>query len=293
MITLKLAPKQHRESLAGLATIYQAPANEKTVRYKDKWVEKAQEKIAEAYKVRPAIKVPMVRNRLINRAYAEMYLSDPVAFKWAGIAALASQSIGDKLSLLRDGSFLHTPTDGLSAAISFGLWFAAASCDYIYLQAGEGNKAIYEDIYWQHLAYREGGIAELERICEQGDLPQNILEAWQMIDRGKRSGEEELIWQGNGILFEYEQKQVIQPILYDGKINKPLWKAISVANKVLGVLVTSPVPAEGPDFREHVPDGNLAEYSDRWKWCIEGIFPVWKDFETNHREELRTLLTSL
>src|SRR5690348_4535691 len=89
---------------------------------KDKWVQMALEKIAEADEIRPMTKASRIRNKLINRAYAEMYLSDPVAFKWAGLAAFASRSAGSKLGLLRDGSCLGVPALGTDGIVAATLW---------------------------------------------------------------------------------------------------------------------------------------------------------------------------
>lgn len=264
-----------------------------TLRRKDKWVQQAIEKIAEADQIRPMTKASRVRNKLINRAYAEMYLSDPIAFKWAGLAAFASRSAGSKLGLLRDGSCLGAPALVAHPLIAVALWFSSASCDYIYDRVSQGNQAIYEDIYWQHLAYQNGGINELTRICKQGDLPEELLAAWEQIDLGKKTNNLDLIWQGNTALLAYEQREVIQPILYEGAVNKPLWKLISLADKFLGFLITSPVPEEEQLFRDHLPAGDLGDFEDRWQWCTERIFPTWQSFETEHPDKVTQLLAKL
>jgi hypothetical protein len=263
------------------------------IRRKERWVQEAAAKIAEADKIKNMNKASRVRNRLINRAYAEMYLNDPQAFKWAGLAGFASRSAGSKLGLLREGSCLGVPAFSVSPMLAMVLWLSAASCDYLYDRVSRGNRAIYEDIYWQHLAYRAGGIEELTKICEQGDLPEELLAAWKLVDQGKKTGDIELIWQGNTALLEYEQREIIQPILYEGGVNRPLWKLISLVDKFVGLLITSPVPEEEQLFRDHLPKGDLGDFQDRWNWCTESIFPGWRSFEAENPDKVKTLLAKL
>ncbi len=93
------------------------------------WVQAAWEQIAPAY-AGPAHQIPFRRNKLINRAYAEMYQSDPVVLKWAGMAAFASHSAGSKMGLLRLGCQSDKAAKMLSGGVAmillslFGLFLA-------------------------------------------------------------------------------------------------------------------------------------------------------------------------
>ena len=66
----------------------------------------------------------------------------------------------------------------------------SSAMDLAYNMVGRGNKAIYDDIYWQHLAYRDGGLAEMAALFEEGSLEPQLYLAWRMIDQGWQSGDE-------------------------------------------------------------------------------------------------------
>jgi hypothetical protein len=256
---------------------------------KTKWEKIAYSKIAPAYKITSKVKMPLVRNKLINRAYVELYESDPATFKWAGLAVFASHSIGVKLELLRTVSIASKAALVASFGTALSAWYLNSQLDYLYKAVSLGNKMIFTDIYWQHLAYRDGGIEELERIHQQGDLSTDLLRAWQLLDQGKKAQDEEIIWKANIDLLYHEQHNVVHPILYGGEKNTALWKKISKADDILDALMTSPVPFETKLFRDCVPNGNLANFTERWKWCTESIMPRWREFETSEPQTVKLL----
>jgi hypothetical protein len=262
-------------------------------RLKLNWLTRAKQKIAPAYKIRSATKMPLVRNTLINQAYAEMYFSDPDTFKWAGLATFASHSIGLNMQTLRDVSMVSTSTMIMSLGTALPVWFLSSQVNNLFDGLAHGNKLIFADMYWQHLAYREAGIEELEKIYQQNDLPENIFRVWQMLDEGKKTQNQDLIWQANIDLLEREQKDIIQPALYDAEDSALIWKLISGTHNTLGLLVYSPVPEETRLFRDVVPNGNLASSKDRWEWCTEGIMPAWKAYETKNQNKVKALLKSI
>src|SRR5262245_1907127 len=101
------------------------------------------------------------RNQAITAAYAEMYLRNPKAYKWAGMAALTSATVGRGMYLMYG---LRESRLGSVVGL-FRREVAETLC-----QLGVGNRAVFTDIYWQHLAYEYGGLAELEAIGRAGDL---------------------------------------------------------------------------------------------------------------------------
>ena len=257
---------------------------------KDKWTALAEERIRPAEEGSAPGKLALDRNKIINKAYAELYLENPEVFKWAGLAAFASASIGEKMELLAAGNLLRVPALVVSEKVANSLNLLSSTLDLTYNMIGRGNKAIYDDIYWQHLAYRDGGLTEMAALFEEGSLPPELYLAWRMIDQGWQTGDEEMIWGGNTLLLKYEQKEIIQPVLYDGMLNQPLWKAVSKLHDLLGVLIASPVPEELQSFRDCVPGGNLGNYEDRWKWCVEKIMPAWQSYEARQPWKVRELL---
>lgn len=259
-------------------------------RYATKWQEMAFARIAGAEKIQSPLEKALARNKIINQAYTEMYLSNPAVFKWAGMAVFASASAGEKMKLVAQiNSLTKVPAvfgkDVVALPAKLGLW----NGEYLFGKVAEGNRAIFADLYWQHLAYREAGIGELARIYAQGDLTKEMLLGWQQIDLGRRLGNEALIWEGNLKLLYHEQRYVIQTVLYEGVFNRTLWKLISLVHQVSGILLDSPVPGGAADFRDAVPNGNLADFDQRWEWCVAHIVPAWQKFEQNRTAVLERL----
>lgn len=282
-LPLLVAPVQDRRRTPKL-TVVKAPV------HKNKWTALAQENMAGVEAASQPGALALNRNKVINKAYAELYLANPEIFKWAGLAAFASASIGEKMELLAAGNLLRVPALVVSEKAANSLNLLSSGMDLAYNMIGRGNKAIYDDIYWQHLAYRDGGLAEMTALFEEGSLEPQLYLAWRMIDQGWQTGDEELIWCGNTLLLKYEQKEIIQPVLYDGMLNQQLWKLVSKLHETLGVLIASPVPEEQKSFRDCVPGGNLGNYEDRWKWCVEKIMPAWQSYETKQPSKVRELL---
>ncbi len=282
-LPLLVAPVQSRRHPSRLIVV-KAPV------YKNKWTALAQENMAEIEATSQPGALALNRNKVINKAYAELYLANPEIFKWAGLAAFASASIGEKMEVLAAGNLLRVPALVASEKAANSLNLLSSAMDLAYNMIGRGNKAIYDDIYWQHLAYRDGGLAEMTALFEEGSLEPQLYLAWRMIDQGWQTGDEELIWSGNTLLLKYEQKEIIQPVLYDGMLNQPMWKLVSKLHQTLGVLIASPVPEEQKSFRDCVPGGNLGNYEDRWKWCVEKIMPAWQSYETKQPAKVRELL---
>src|SRR6185436_10671800 len=115
-------------------------------------------------------------NEYVTAAYAEMYLRNPAVYKWAGMAALTSAAVGRGMYMIH---YLKQSRMGLMLG-----WFrheVATVADML----GAGNLAVFEDIYWQHLAYERAGIAELERIARAGALGGRVMQAWRQIEDGR------------------------------------------------------------------------------------------------------------
>lgn len=222
-----------------------------------KWQNKVKEYIAST----PAN--PEVPNEAITCAYANIYYENPEKFKWAGLAAIVSGKIGK-------------PDDCILNNVK---WFDFFGFEEAVL---EGNKAVFNDLFWQHLAFQEGGIEEIEKIYCAGqinafptiDLP--AYRAWLKITQE----DEDAVWDGNKDLLYHEQLNVLQSVIYTPFPNT--WDAIDVA----GCLI-SPVPGHSDEF----PDGgNIDQFNQRWRWIETSILPAWRAFETNPNNEslLRT-----
>jgi hypothetical protein len=102
-------------------------------------------------------------------------------------------------------------------------------------------------------------------------LDQPATNAWGEIDQGIQTENSSLIQQGNQDLLQREQQQV----LASGYTT--LSSEVPNATIVMSILAKNPVPS-GPDFTTLEPDGNIANYPDRWDWITHsgnGMWPLW------------------
>lgn len=208
------------------------------------------------------------RNEFVTAAYAEMYLRNPAIYKWAGMAALTSAAVGRGMYMTH---YLHQ--SHLATLVNlFGREVAAVSATL-----GVGNLAVFNDIYWQHMAYENGGLAEIRRAYRAGQLPHTVYRAWQLIDEGRATGAAALVWAGNRDLLYYEQRVILQPAVYDG--NERLWRLMSG-------WVLSPIPGHLETIEDFEPGANMAVFGDRWRWIEGRMLPRWKALDAEQPERV-------
>lgn len=202
------------------------------------------------------------RNRAVSRAYADMYFRDPNTYRWAGMAAFASCTVGEGISqaeALRESGLPWIPgvSDISGTELSQSLQF--------------GNALVYSDIYWQHLAYDHCGLGEMERAASAGKIPPSVLDAWRQIDRGRRTGDPTLVWAGNRALLRYEQETVLQDGVYSS--NREVFRRLS--QRTFVPPLPSPVPG-GRNFQDVVPGGDIGNFAQRWTWIDSEMLPAWQ-----------------
>ena len=203
-------------------------------------------------------------NRRITAAYAHMYISNP-AFQWAGLAAYASGEVGRGM---------QEAQKNVARRIFGG--------NDIHEMLTTGNRAVYNDIYWQFLAYKNGGMAQMGRLLQSGELPQELYVAWQLIDLGTRNNDPGALSQGNAKIAKYERDVTLHNAIY----RNPNY---ADAAKIAGSMgnITSPVPGDPNGFQKVVPNGNLANRDDRWKWIEKSVWPAWQKYLKTHQDEIR------
>ena len=215
------------------------------------------------------------RNQAITAAYAEMYLRNPKLYVWAGMAALTSATVGRGMYIMFSlGQTWMGSLVGLfrrEVAETFG-------------NLGIGNHAVFKDIYWQHVAYEEGGLGELERVFRAGQLDRRAMRGWRQIDAGRRTENADLVWQGNATLLHFEQKEVLQPQVYN--TNPRLWQEIAG-------WVPSPIPGHHQSFEEFVRGGNIAVFDDRWAWIEHSMLPHWRTRADAQPKKVERIMQSL
>jgi hypothetical protein len=250
------------------------------------------------------------RNVQISSCYAWMYELSPACFKWAAMAAIASHHVRLALYPLRldtdraghPGS-LSTPRDVGNSLIRR----RAALIDDINTIRSTNN-AIFDDIFWVHLAYLsdDDGIERLRALLRVERHYAPVLAGFETIDLGRRllrdrtASEsarrmaEDLIWDGNVQLLEHEQRALVQPNFE--RLSGAFGRLISVGSattfEVHGARQNAAYFSSFylSSLRHVVRDGRrgrswprITRFEDRWRWLSMSIVPRFRKFDADPR----------
>jgi Protein of unknown function (DUF2515) len=208
------------------------------------------------------------RNVQITAAYANMYNTNPQAFGWAAMAAFGSYSAGTGMARAAYTSEFVSGAASLTVGINTS---KVVDC------LGQGNMAIFMDMYPQMLAYSaKGGLANITTMAQQKQITPQQLEAWTDIDEGIDNDDEDTIWDGNGLIVWVEQTQTVQPVF-----NKDLalWKQ---ATK-WGPPLVSPMPGDGTVFQTLYPGRSFSNAVLRYQWAIATMIPAIQNWQKTNQ----------
>src|SRR5471032_458658 len=153
---------------------------------------------------------PIVRNRRINAAYAQLWLDDH-RFQWAGLAAFASKQVG--CGLLNAASMIgksnrqrdayqqwdrqSSPLERLSPYASPRMPIPdqanGAGGEKVYQMLAQGNTALFLDVWPLHMFYKKYGLERLKRcLPERKTLRGSVV--WPVADK---------------VLFAEERKEIL------------------------------------------------------------------------------------
>jgi hypothetical protein len=243
------------------------------------------------------------RNLEISSRYAWIYKLLPACLKWAGMAAFASHHVRFALFPLR----LDTDRSGyVDIPHSLGRQKALLIADVNTIR--ETNNAIFNDIFWVHLAYgtAEDGIARLRALLRADPHYDAVLSGFEAIDRGRRVLEDgttsaqarrtadDLIWEGNVQLLEHEQRALVQPNL--DRLSCAFARLFSIGSaltfEVRGVrqevsYFTSfylySLTRGIPQVLHAQAWPRITRFDDRWRWIVTSIVPRFRRFDADLR----------
>jgi PAS domain-containing protein len=243
------------------------------------------------------------RNLEISSRYAWLYKFLPSCFKWAGMAAFASHHVRLALFPLR---LDRDRTGYVDIPHSLGRRKLLLMTDVNTIR--ETNNAIFDDIFWVHLAYAtaEDGIGCLRSLLRAEPHYAPVLAGFEAIDGGRRVLEdptasaelrragEDLVWQGNVQLLEHEQRALVQPNL----------DALSCAFARL-FSIGSALSFEVRGLRDEVSYftsfyyyaltrgvqqvlqaqawPRITRFDDRWRWIVTCIVPRFRRLDLHTR----------
>ena len=201
--------------------------------------------------------------------YSDKFLAHP-ELVWAGMAKLAGNTVWNALDLSEQFKRL-APGYGQSKVIM-----------EMQKQLVTMNLEIALDLAWVHEAYVSGGMPELERLHATKELERDVYTAFELINEGKLSGDQNKINRGNAALLRREQDQIL----------KRGYNALSRLQKIglaqgMAKNSESPIPG-GKHFLDVVPGGDLTKFDDRWKWIDTDMLPKWLAYSS----EAKALMVS-
>ena len=189
------------------------------------------------------------------------------------------------------------------------------------------QKEIFLDMAVAHEAYLDGGMDAIERLYADDPYFRGAeaVAAWQRIDEGAATGNTELVAEGNRDLLFREQRNVIdddyramsaRPVT--GEVFTYVFTAVG-APSIPGAESFSevfPINAEvrggtddgffGPirdallpveaevavGTATPLPDGNVADFDDRWALIEQDTLPAYVDLVENHPEQAAEILST-
>ena len=243
------------------------------------------------------------RNLEISSRYAWLYKFLPACFKWAGMAAFASHHVRLALFPLR---LDRDRTGYVDIPHSLGRRKVLLMTDVNKIR--ETNNAIFDDIFWVHLAYAtaEDGIECLRALLRAERHYAAVLSGFEAIDQGRRVLEdgaasaearraaEDLIWVGNVQLLEHEQRALVQPNL-DG-LSCAFARLFSIGSALSFEVrgVRDEVSYFTSFYYYSLTRGirpvlhaqawpRITRFADRWRWIVTCIVPRFRRFDVNPR----------
>jgi hypothetical protein len=243
------------------------------------------------------------RNLEISSRYAWIYKFLPACLKWAGMAAFASHHVRLALFPLR----LDADRTGyVDIPHSLGRQKALLIEDVNTIR--ETNNAIFDDIFWVHLAYvtADDGIECLRTHLGPERHYAAVLRGFEAIDRGRRILEDatasaearrtadDLIWKGNVQLLEHEQRALVQPNL--DRLSCAFARLFSIGSAL--TFEVRGMRQEASYFTSFylysltrgIPHAlhahawpRITRFDDRWGWIATSIVPRFRRFDADMR----------
>ncbi len=243
------------------------------------------------------------RNLEISSRYAWIYKFLPACLKWAGMASFASHHVRLALFPFR----LDTDRTGyVDIPHSLRRQKALLLGDVNTIR--ETNNAIFDDIFWVHLAYAtaDDGIERLRALLGAEPHYAPVLSGFEVIDQGRRVLEDatasaqarrtadDLIWEGNVQLLEHEQRALVQPNL--DRLSCAFARLFSIGSaltfEVRGVRqeVSYFTSFYVYSLTRGIPQAlhaqawpRITRFDDRWRWIVTGIVPRFRRFDADAR----------
>ncbi len=274
------------------------------------WQNQAEELISTRhYRIRSnspqlaAQELAVVQNAFISAAYARLFQNERMNtsdsspnYTWLAAAAFASFKVGQ---MIRHGYYAVAEDRGVDYGFRPPVYSAnpvnamilgdqTITEEQVADRLITGNRAIYRDMYWQHLAAIECGIDTVIRIVsnkKRTSTNSSEISHYDQLENGWRLIKTGRVDQGNTALLGVEQNIVLQPLIYDGVLSR-------IFGRVFARLATIPIQDPNYSFpsfvdfcRQHRLTPNISNPDSRWRWISEQMGVIGQ-FVRNHQDSL-------
>ncbi|MGH3455246.1 MAG: DUF2515 family protein [Nocardioidaceae bacterium] len=241
------------------------------------------------------------RNVEISSRYAWIYCRLPSCFKWAAMAAIASNHVRLALLPLRLDA---DPSGYVNLPRSLNRHKVLLTEDVNAVRTT--NNAIFDDIFWVHLAYLAGedGMDVLRTLLLGDAHYSQVLVAFDAIDRGRRVLEDPMsleheraaatdaIWEGNVAILEHEQRALVQPNFdrLSGAFARIASMGSASTFEVRGLrqglgyftsFYLSSLTRGLPRAARARTWPNIIRFEDRWPWLTTSVVPRFRRLDAN------------
>ena len=276
----------------------------------------------------------------VYQYYANLYLGHPDQFWWAGMASMIGGSFyggfqdlaqgTDIAELIKTVAELPSSPSILGPLASMGATEIEAELHFYESRLLSMQKEIFLDMATAHEAYLDGGMVAIRKIYAQdpAKFGQQTIEAWEQIDRGYRTCNQDLVAAGNRMLLFREQLFIINddyqamkqhpltgeamtyimtmigsPSIPKAKSFADLYPVELVATATVGTPERIPIPflpdIPLPHASESVtvrigtplPSVNVADFDSRWALIEDDTLPTYIDLATRHPQQIRKILS--
>lgn len=254
--------------------------------------------------------------------YGDLYLDHPYLM-WAGMANMIGPSFAagffDLDLFRRIADVLDKP--GVPFDMSVIANMSEQELRFFETTFLRMQRDIFYDQAMMHEAYLDGGMDAIRELQAAGLIDLRTEQAWGQIDEGRLTGDRDLLEAGNAALLRREQEDIIQDnyqLMYDRPVTGPAFTYLMTAlgepsvpgadsfadYKPLWISMETPGPENIPLFgwdnplqgevkvRTPLPDGNIADFDDRWDFISQDTLPAFQELLREDPELAREIISS-
>lgn len=288
---------------------------------------------------RPELGADANRDSIIDvyRYYGDLFLADP-DLQWAGMANAIGPSFAAGFFDLANFRELAGNLEDVASRLPPGAIPLPSEAIEALAGVTEEELRFYETTFLQmqydifldqapmHEAYRTGGIDAVRLMGDDNLIPPDMVDAWELLDEGKRSGDRSLITEANTLFLRREQEVIIDGYYQEMYRHFPSGPAFTYLMTMVGTPsipgadgyadaypIDVSIETPGPDrlgTPDHIgpwsipnisvdnplqgtvtietpfPDGNLASLDDRWRLIEENTLPAYLGLDPDAARDL-------